>query len=81
MTGGQHVKGMFMNIQDVTGFNTLQYHALVEQAEARGVSSSKVDTALLSAIQAGKDFSAAVGQVTANLPELAAKRRYEPQYH
>ncbi len=60
-----------MNIQDAIGFNTVQYNALVEQAEARGVSSSEVDSALLSAIQAGKDFSAAVGQVTASLPELA----------
>ena len=60
-----------MNIQDAIGLNTVQYNALVEQAEARGVSSSEVDSALLSAIQAGKDFSAAVGQVTASLPELA----------
>ena len=60
-----------MNIQDVTGFNSVQYNALLEQAEARGVSSSKVDSALLSAIQEGRDFSSAVGQVTANLPELA----------
>ncbi len=61
-----------MNIQDVTGFNSVQYNALVEQAQARNVSSSEVDTALLSAIQAGKDFSAALGQVRASLPELAA---------
>ena len=45
-----------MNIQDVTGFNAVQYNALVEQAEARGVSSSKVDEALLAAVQAGKDL-------------------------
>lgn len=62
---------MLMNIQDATGFNSVQYNALLEQAEARGVSSSRVDSALLSAIQAGKDSSAAVGQVTATLPELA----------
>lgn len=61
-----------MNIQDVTGFNTVQYNALLEQAEARGVSSSTVDSALLSALQAGRDFSVAVGQATASLPELAA---------
>lgn len=61
-----------MNIQDVTGFNAVQYNALVEQAEARGVSSSKVDEALLAAVQAGKDFSASVGHVTGSLPELAA---------
>ena len=39
-----------MNIQDVTGFNAVQYNALVEQAEARGVTSARVDEALLSAI-------------------------------
>lgn len=60
------------NIQNVAGFNAVQYNALLEQAEARGVFSSRVDSALLSAIQAGKDFSAAVGNVTASLPELAA---------
>lgn len=61
-----------MNIQDVTGFNSVQYNALVEQAQARNVSSSEVDAALLSAIQAGKDFSTSVVQVAADLPDLPA---------
>lgn len=64
-----------MNIQDVTGFNAVQYNALVEQAEARGVSSSKVDEALLAAVQAGKDFSASVGHVT----EVCPNWRPQPQ--
>lgn len=61
-----------MNIQDVTGFNAVQYNALVEQAEARGVTSARVDEALLSAIEAGKDFTSAVVHVAAQLPELSA---------
>lgn len=61
-----------MNIQDVTGFNAVQYNALVEQAEARGVTTGKVDEALLSAIEAGKDFTSAVVHVAAQLPELSA---------
>lgn len=63
---------MSMNIQEATGFNAVQYNALVEQAQARSVSADTVDAAQLAAIQAGKDFSAGVGQVTASLPELAA---------
>ena len=59
-----------MNIQDVTGFNSVQYNALVEEAEARGVSSSKVDESLLAAIQEGRDFSAAVAYVKSDLPSL-----------
>ena len=61
-----------MNIQDVTGFNAVQYNALVEQAEARGVTSARVDEALLSAIEAGKNFTSAVVHVAAQLPELSA---------
>lgn len=63
---------MSMNIQEATGFNAVQYNVLVEQAQAGSVSADTVDAARLAAIQAGKDFSAGVGQVTANLPELAA---------
>lgn len=63
---------MSMNIQDVAGFNSVQYNALVEQAQARNVSADTVDAAQLAAIQVDKDFFAGAGRVTATLPELAA---------
>ena len=59
-----------MSIENVSGYNAVQYNALVEQAEAQGVSSSKVEEAMLKAIQDGKDFSAALAFVKDSLPEL-----------
>lgn len=60
-----------MNIQNVTDFGTVQYNALLQEAGAKGVPSSSVDSALLSALQTGRDFSDATVEVAARLPELA----------
>lgn len=57
-------------VQNATGFDPSLYNSLMETANAKNVSSSTVDSALLNAINAGKDFQAAVAQVKADLPTL-----------
>ena len=54
-------------ITNATGYSSVEYSRLLEQAQAKGVSAAKVDEALIDAIQAGKDFTAAV-----KLPDLAS---------
>ena len=41
-----------MSIENVTGYNATQYNLLLEQAQSHGVSSAKVEEAMLQAIQA-----------------------------
>ncbi|WP_297218903.1 hypothetical protein [uncultured Desulfovibrio sp.] len=60
-----------MSIENVTGYNATQYNLLLEQAQSHGVSSAKVEEAMLQAIQEGKDFSAALKHVANALPDLA----------
>ena len=43
-------------ITNATGYSSVEYSRLLEQAQAKGVSAAKVDEALIDAIQAGKDF-------------------------
>ena len=58
-------------ITNATGYSSVEYSRLLEQAQAKGVSAAKVDEALIDAIQAGKDFTAAVKDVRSQLPDLA----------
>ena len=59
-------------ITNATGYSSVEYSRLLEQAQAKGVSAAKVDEALIDAIQAGKDFTAAVKDVRSQLPDLAS---------
>lgn len=61
-------------ITNATGYSSVEYNKLLEQAQAKGVSAARVDEALIEALQAGKDFTAAVRDVRSQLPELAAPR-------
>ena len=54
-------------ITNAAGYSSVEYSRLLEQAQAKGVSAAKVDETLINAIQAGKDFTAAV-----KLPDLAS---------
>ena len=44
------------SIQDATGYDAVQYNALLSQAETYGVSAAKVENAMLALIDEGKDF-------------------------
>ena len=59
-------------ITNATGYSSVEYSRLLEQAQAKGVSAAKVDEALIDAIQAGKDFNAADKDVRRQLPDLAS---------
>jgi len=59
-------------ITNATGYSSVEYTRLLEQAQAKGVSAARVDEALIDAIQAGKDFTAAVKDVRSQLPDLAS---------
>lgn len=59
-------------ITNATGYSSVEYSRLLEQAQAKGVSAAKVDETLINAIQAGKDFTAAVKDVRSQLPDLAS---------
>ena len=61
-------------ITNAPGYSSVEYSRLLEQAQAKGVSAAKVDEALIDAIQAGKDFTAAVKDVRSQLPDLAMPR-------
>ncbi len=63
-----------MSIENVAGYNATQYSMLLEQAQSHGVSSAKVEEAMLQVIQEGKDFSAALKHVANALPDLAEPR-------
>ena len=59
-------------ITNAAGYSSVEYSRLLEQAQAKGVSAAKVDETLINAIQAGKDFTAAVKDVRSQLPDLAS---------
>lgn len=59
-------------ITNATGYSSVEYGKLLEQAQAKGVSAARIDEALIGAIQAGKDFTSAVKDVRSQLPELAS---------
>ena len=63
---------MDTTITNATGYSSIEYNRLLEQAQAKGVSAARVDEALIDAIQAGKDFTAAVKDVQSQLPDLAS---------
>lgn len=58
-------------ITNIQGYDATQYAALTEAAEAQGVDTSVVNSALLQAISEGKTFSEAVESVASDLPTLA----------
>ena len=61
------------SINEIQGYNATQYNTLIQEAETRGVSSTKVDEALLAAVnKSGLSFSDAIDSVRAQLPELPA---------
>ena len=64
-------------IQDATGYNEVQYNALLDQAEIYGVSATKVEETMLQMIEDGKDFSEALEQVVEADPKKP--RRNRPQ--
>ena len=61
-----------MEVNQIAGFDTSQYNALVDAAQTQGVTKTQVNNALLEAAKPGKAFSEAVDIVKNQLPELAA---------
>lgn len=60
------------SIQNAQGFDPTLYNSLLEAAKSQGVSSARVDEALLEAISGGRDFRAAADKIRMDMPSLAA---------
>lgn len=72
---------MSMTIQNVPGFNAVEYSKLLQEAQTLGVDAAKVDDLLLQGIQEGKNFTSALEAVRSALPELAAPARDADMKH
>ena len=58
------------NVNQISGFDAVQYNQLLEAAKSEYVSKEQIDQALLAAVNAGKTFSQALSSVTTALPTL-----------
>lgn len=58
------------NVNQISGFDAVQYNQLLETAASEYVSKSQIDQALLAAVNAGKTFEQALSSVTTALPTL-----------
>jgi len=59
------------NVRDIPGFNQSQYDTLVATARGQNIDPAAIDMALLQAVNAGSNFSAALKSVTGDLPRLS----------
>jgi F0F1-type ATP synthase membrane subunit c/vacuolar-type H+-ATPase subunit K len=58
------------NVNQINGFDAVQYNKLLEAAKSEYVSKAQVDQAILNAVNAGKSFSEALHTVNTALPTL-----------
>jgi peptide deformylase len=58
------------NVNQISGFDAVQYNQLLETAASEYVSKSQIDQALLAAVNSGKTFEQALSAITTSLPTL-----------